>query len=116
MCGKQRLVVSSELKTFIANAGKLFPGAKVHTTGEGTEDAKLIDKVIELLNRPATPPVMTTAELGAVLGRPWRSVSSHLLTPEFKGALETIGWRYVSRKGRGGCRFERTVPNEALAA
>ena len=45
-----------ELKTFMANVNKLFPGAKVRTTGEGTEDAKLVDKVLELLNRPASAP------------------------------------------------------------
>jgi hypothetical protein len=116
MCGRQRLVIGSELKTFMANASRLFPGAKVRTTGDGTEDAKLIDKVLERLNAETTQTVMTTAEIGELIRRDWRKVSSRMLTPEFLSALEGIGWRYVSRKGRGRSRFERTVASEALAA
>jgi len=115
MCGRQRLVVSSALRTFMANATRLFPGAKVLTTGNA-DDAKWIDKVLEELNGKNLPTVLTTTELGERIGKPWRSVSSNVLTPEFMSALEGIGWRYVSRRGRGGCRFERTALDVAVAA
>ena len=115
MCGKQRLVVGSELKSFMANVSRLFPGAKVRTTGVG-EDAQWGDRVIETLSAHTGSTILTTAELSERLGRPWRSVSSNVLTPAFLGALEGLGWRYVSQRGRGGCRFERVVLNEAVAA
>lgn len=116
VCGKQRLVVSSELKTFIANATKLFPGASIRTTGDFTEHAKWIDRVIWLLNKPGLPPVLTTKEIGKHLRKPWRSISHNVLTPEFLRAAEAVGWRYVSGRGRAGSRFERNAPDQALAA
>src|SRR6516164_4920068 len=33
LCGKQRLVISSDLKSFMANAARLFPGANIRTAG-----------------------------------------------------------------------------------
>ena len=114
MCGKQRLVVACELKSFMVHAGTLFPGAKVRTTGTG-DNAKWIERVIDLISR-STDAVLTTAELGKRLHKPWREVSFNVLTPEFLSVLAGMGWRYVSRKGRGGCRFERMVVNEAIAA
>ena len=119
MCGKQRLVVACELQTFMANVSTLFPGAKVRTAGL-RDDAKLIEKVLELLNSPKEARVvLTTTELGQLINRDWRKVSSRLLTPEFKRALEGIGWRYVPGKGRRVGHFERVVfqgAAEALAA
>lgn len=114
MCGKQRLVVACALGTFMANVGKLFPRAKVHTTGGG-DGGKWIEKVIEILNG-STAPTVTTTELGQRLSKPWREVSFNVLTPAFKSALGGMSWRYVSRRGRGGCRFERVMLNEALAS
>jgi hypothetical protein len=113
MCGKQRLVVISDLMTFMANAPKLFPGAKVSTTGTGA--TKWTGKVIELLNASQAH-VLTTGELGRLLGKPWRAVSRNVLTPEFMSALEGLEWRYVSHKGRGGCRFERMMPQSPQGA
>jgi hypothetical protein len=122
ICGRQKLVVACELKTFMAHVSALFPGAKVQTTGV-TSDAKLIDQVIAFLNSPTVSAVVTTKEIGEHIGRAWGKVSKHLMGPEFFSALDGIGWRYVSQKGRGGSRFERLVPElanyaagEALAA
>lgn len=112
MCGEQRLVVSCDLTSFMANVHKLFPGAKVLTTGVETEGAKWIEKVITLLNRqrrPGLSPMLTTTELGELLNKRWSKISADVLTPDFLGALEGLGWRYVSRRGRGGSYFERTV-------
>jgi hypothetical protein len=115
MCGKQRLVVACELQGFMANVGTVFPGAKVRITGAG-DDTTLIEKVLQRLSGETTRTVITTAEIGALIERAWRKVSSRMLTPAFMSALDGIGWRYVKRKGRGGCYFERTIPAEALAA
>jgi hypothetical protein len=116
VCGKQRLVVACDLTTLMANVSKLFPGAKMRTTGAG-DDAKLIDRVLEILNGPKMKhTVLTTTELGKRINRDWRKASSHLMTPEFKSALEGIGWEYKPGAGRRAGCFERRVPDEALAA
>ena len=102
----------------MANVGTLFPGAKVRTTGNDAEDTKIIDKVLKRLNSESTSrTAITTAELGKLMGKKWRKSAHRILTPTFLSALDGIGWRYVSRRGRGGSRFERTTgQNEALAA
>ena len=116
VCGKMRLVVSCELETFLAHVGKLFPGAQVRLADASTKGT-WAEKVIRLLNGSEALSV-TTSELGDALRREWRKISRDVLTPEFLAALDGIGWRYVSGKGRGGSRFERTVEvvEKALAA
>lgn len=115
-CGKQRLVISSDLKGFTANAERLFPGAMVTVVGDYGDGARQADQVLKALNNPELPPKLTTKELSALIRKPWRSVSANVLTPEFESAIGSLGWRYVHRKGRGGCYFERTTPEHALAA
>ena len=73
MCGKQRLVVACDLKGFMANVERLFPGAKVRITG-GEGDTKMIDKVLQRLNGETTLTVITTAEIGKLIERDWRKV------------------------------------------
>jgi len=116
VCGKQRLVVSCELKGFTANAEMLFPGAKIRIVGDYAEGATLATKVIKLLSDPLLLPVLTTRQIAKLLGKPWRSVSTKVLTPDFERAARALGWRYVSVKGRGGSRFERTTPDQVQAA
>jgi hypothetical protein len=113
MCGKQRLVISSDLKSFMANAARLFPGANIRTAGVYTKTTR-IALLIEILSNPDLPPKLTTKDIGRLIeaktGKrtPWRVVSSNVLTEEFSRSLDTLGWRYVTRKGRGGSHFERT--------
>jgi hypothetical protein len=116
VCGKQRLVVSCELKGFIANAEMLFPGAKIRIVGDYAEGATLATKVIKVLSDPNLPPVLTTRQIARLLEKPWRSVSTKVLSPDFERAARALGWRYVSVKGRRGSRFERTTPDQAQAA
>jgi hypothetical protein len=74
--------------------------------------------MLEVLNKTREP-VLTTKSLSAIVGKPWRDLSSNVLTPEFHSALKALGWRYVQHKGRSGARFERIVPAQdqrALAA
>ena len=116
-----RLVASCELENFLAHVGKLFPGAKVHLAGDSTKGT-WAERVIRLLHASEAPSV-TTSELGDVLRREWRKISRDVLTPAFLVALDGMGWRYVSGKGRSGSWFERKLAdaqrmgaNEALAA
>jgi hypothetical protein len=113
-CGTMRLVVSCELESFIANVGRLFPGATVRITGAG-EGGTWSEKVVAILNASQAP-VVTTSELGKRLGKPWARVRYAVLTENFNNAIEAMGWRYNPGKGRLGGRFERMMPDEALAA
>ncbi len=111
-CGKQRLVVGSDLKRFTANAGTLFPEAKITMVGNQSEDAPWQARVLEALTRPVGP-VVTTKDISRSIKRDWRLVSRNVLTPDFLSAIEALGWRYVSKRGRGGARFERKGTEEA---
>ena len=116
MCGKQRLVVSNDLKTFMSNAGRLFPGASITTAGDFIEGTTMTDVVIKVLSDAQLPNTVTTKQIGKLIRKPWRSVSSNVLTPELKKAIATLGWHYVPGKGRAGSRFERTLTDQAQAA
>jgi hypothetical protein len=108
VCGKQKLVIACELDRLLTNVGTLFPGAVPPRFS--AEGSKLADKVLAFLNDlPGTVTTITTAEVGKHTGRKWNTVSKRLLTTEFLSALENIGWRYVSNKGRTGSRFERRL-------
>ena len=115
-CGKQRLVISSDLKGFTANAERLFPGATVTVVGDYADGSRQADRVLKALSNPRLPPKLTTRELSALIRKPWRSMTAYVLTPEFERSLGALGWRYVHRKGRGGSYFERTTPEHAVAA
>jgi hypothetical protein len=113
LCSKQRLVISSELKSFMANASKLFPGANIRTAGVYTRTTK-VSLLIEILSNPDLPPKLKTKDISRVIeaktGKrtPWGVVSSNVLTEEFSRSLDSLGWRYVPGRGRGGSHFERT--------
>jgi len=116
MCGKQRLVISSDLSVLVSNAKRLFPGASITTASDITEESTMANVVIKVLSNTELPSSVTTRELGKLIGKPWRLVSSNVLTPEFKRAIDALGWRYVPGKGRSGSRFERTTSDQAQAA
>jgi hypothetical protein len=111
VCGKQRLVVGSDLKRFMLNVEKLFPGAKVPTIGAFSDNSTLADRILGLLSKTQDR-VLTTKAIAPVIERDWRQVSPDVLTPFFRKRLEVLGWKYVPVKGkvgRGklGTRFER---------
>jgi hypothetical protein len=110
------LVVSSDLKSFMANAGKLFPGATIKTVGVGTQEDQWVAKVLDQLSKYDAE-TFTTKHLGQLLRKPWRELSSNVLRqPNFTDALVTLGWCYVPGRGRGGSRFERIRPDLNQAA
>lgn len=109
LCGKQRLVVGSDLKRFMTNATKLFPGAKIRTVGNLSDNATWITRILEILSNTRER-VLTTKELTKITGKPWSKVSFNVLKPEFLSGIAALGWRYVSLKGCKGSRFERVAP------
>ena len=60
--------------------------------------------------------MVSTGDLGKLLGKPWARVRYAVLTADFESAIAAMGWRYVPGRGRLGGRFERVVANEILAA
>ena len=84
-------------------------------------------RTIPVIN-PATEEVIGTvahaekADLDRALAaadkgfKQWRKVSSKIMTPDFQSTLYTLGWRYVSSKGKRGARFERIPRGYAQAA
>jgi hypothetical protein len=110
VCGKQRLVVGSDLTRFTSNVHKLFPGAKVLTAGNHDNNATLATRILTLLSSTKER-MLSTKVLSEHLGKPWKDVSSNVLTSEFLSSLMGLGWCYVSKMGRGGSRFERLLPN-----
>ena len=89
LCGKQRLVVACELRSFMANVGTLFPGAHVRIVG-AREKATWSERVIDLLNR-STAGKLLTSELAKELGKSWGKVSFAVLTPSPLGPLGAWG-------------------------
>jgi hypothetical protein len=121
LCGKQRLVISSDLKSFMANAARLFPGANIRTAGVYSKSTR-VALLIQILSKPDLPTKLTTKDISRLMeietGKrvSWRTISSNVLTADFGRALEAIGWRYVPGKGRGGSHFERRPPIQSQAA
>jgi hypothetical protein len=114
VCGKQRLVIGSDLKRFSMNVSRLFPNAKI-TMADTPIDAPLAPRVIEFL-RGAQATKIKPKDLSRYLGRPWRTVSGKLLTPEFKSSVVSLGWRYVKGLGRAGSYFEKTPIRQTQGA
>jgi hypothetical protein len=117
MCGEQRLVVGSDLKRFMLHAPKLFPGAKIMTVGDVSNNSTLITTILELLNKTQGR-VLTAKELSSLIGKDWRKVSRDVLTADFLKTIALLGWRYVPVKGRSGrgkvgTRFERIAPEQS---
>src|SRR6516164_4847842 len=80
-CGKQRLVISSDLKSFMANAARLFPRASIRTAGVYSK-ATRVALLIQILSKPDLPTKLTTKDISRLMeaetGKrvPWRTVSS----------------------------------------
>lgn len=108
-CGKQKLVVAAETKTFLANAHRLFPGALIAVKGSSTKTGKTTtaDTLIRILSKPELSSRLSAADMGRLIGRPWRDVASNVMTPEFVAALGAMGWQYITGRGRAGAHFER---------
>jgi hypothetical protein len=109
VCGPQKLVCSADRTRLLSNFNRLFPGASIEvvTANTGTKRS-YADKLLDILSRSGLPNVLTTTWIGQQMHAPWRSVSKHvMILPEVQRAIENLGWRYVSRKGRRGSTFER---------
>ena len=87
VCGEMKLVISGDVKKLLPYIPIMFPGAKIRTENGLTDKAPWSTKVLELLSS-ATQDVLTTAEIGKLLGKDWRAFSHHVLTDKFKRSAE----------------------------
>jgi hypothetical protein len=108
MCGKQRLVISNDLRSFTANVSRLFPDATLKTLGDCSEDDTWSERVIKKLSDTKLPSEVTSTHLSRLLDRKWGTISTRVLTDGFHRSLSSIGWLYVPGKGRRGSIFKRT--------
>jgi hypothetical protein len=112
VCGHQKLVCSADRTRLLANADRLFPGAQIEVVASvaGTKQP-YADKLLEILSRLGLPDTLTTKWIGQQMHTPWRHVSKNIMILEpVQRAIENLGWRYVSRKGRGGSSFVKLKP------
>ena len=114
VCGHQKLVTSADRTRLLANFDRLFPGAKLTIVDTKTEQKTQAEALLSLLSRPGLPTVLSTKWITQQMRTPWRQVTQHL-SADVKRAIENLGWRYVSRKGRLGSTFERIAPMSVMA-
>jgi hypothetical protein len=113
--GSSALVVSGNLKRFLTNVDKMFPGAPpVRIVGAVSDKTTVATKVLDLL-KATKERVLTAKEIAKMIGKPWRKISSDLITDFFKKQLAAFGWDYILvtgkvRRGEQGTRFERLAP------
>jgi hypothetical protein len=113
VCGPQKLVTSADKTRLLANFDRLFPGAKLTIIDANTEQKTQAEALLSLLSRPGLPTVLSTQWISRQMHTPWRQIVQHL-SHDVKRAVVNLGWRYVSRKGRLGSTFERTLPMPAM--
>jgi len=109
VCGRQKLVCSADRTRLLSNFDRLFPGATIEvvTASTGAKQS-YADALLDILSRPGLPNVLSTKWIGQQMRTPWRNVSKHVMILEpVQRAIDNLGWRYVSRKGRLGSTFER---------
>jgi hypothetical protein len=114
VCGPQKLVTSADRTRLLANFDRLFPGAKLTIVDANTEQKTQAEALLSLLSRPGLPTVLSTKWISEQMHTPWRQIVQHL-SADVKRAIENLGWRYVSRKGRLGSTFERILPMSMMA-
>ncbi len=114
VCGPQKLVTSADRTRLLANFDRLFPGAKLAIVDANTEQMTQAQALLSLLGRPGLPTVLSTKWISQQMHTPWRQITQHLSADMWR-AIENLGWRYVSRKGRLGSTFERILPMSVMA-
>jgi hypothetical protein len=114
ICGPQKLVTSADRTRLLSNFDRLFPGAKLTIVEANTEQTTQAQALLLLLSRPGLPTTLSTKWISQQMRTPWRQITQHL-SADVKRAIENLGWRYVSRKGRLGSTFERILPMSVMA-
>jgi hypothetical protein len=79
--------------------------------------ASYAERLIATLSRPGLPSRLTTSQISAAIGAPWRTLGSRLLGRSgVKLALATLGWTYKPARGCRGGHFVRVSPDRTPEA
>ncbi|MDE2284326.1 MAG: hypothetical protein KGK33_06900 [Hyphomicrobiales bacterium] len=110
VCGKQRVVIACDWKLLLSNHQRMFPGAKLRSLGDASQSS-VATKILDYLNSTDATKILC-ADLTPIIGKPWRKISSNVLTEAFLESIGELGFRYVKvngkpKKGKLGTRFER---------
>jgi hypothetical protein len=111
VCGKQRLVIACDPKLFLANAGRLFPGAPVKMVQGATGSTTVQAQILAFLSN-TTQKIVTQKDISQAVEKPWRAIAHYVKRAGFMSSIASLGWTYVNRKGRLGSYFERLLPNK----
>ena len=66
------------------------------------------ERLIATLSRPNIPSRLSTSQVSAAIGAPWRALGSRLLGRSgVHTALAALGWTYKPARGRRGGHFVR---------
>jgi hypothetical protein len=119
VCGRQKIVFvggKDTLQRFRVNLNRLFPGARLTRAAKDAKD-KLGLQLLDTLAKPGLPRRVTTAWLSEKLQIEWRKDAKRLLATDWvQDGLRDLGWRYVSKRGKGGAYFESMASPFAKAA
>jgi hypothetical protein len=114
VCGHQTVVCAGNAEQFerlVANASQLFPGARITTEADAhtSREDTYAEKFVMLLSSTAElPESISTKWIGVQVGAPWRHWGRKVLKrPETRACLRSLGWRYVSSRGRAGAQLVR---------
>jgi hypothetical protein len=108
-CGDQKLVCSADRMRLLTNFNRLFPGAKIEIVGPKPGAKRThADALLDVLGRSGLPDVLTTRWIIQEMQAPSRFALKDVVTrADVRQAMTSLGWRYVSRKGKAGSTFER---------
>lgn len=115
-CGKQRLVISSDLKSFMSQSPKLFPGATVRVLDDYREDNTWSERVLRVFSDADLPSTVTSPQLSMLLDRKWGTISKRVMTPQFMASLTALGWEYIPGRGKRASVFKKTLGRSPLMA
>jgi hypothetical protein len=104
VCGKQKLVYIGDRQRLLANLNTLFPGAKPPKLAKAASGAKQsrAEALLMLLSNSDLPEKLSADWVGQQLKRPWREMADVMRQPSTKASLQSLGWQYVAKRGRGG--------------
>jgi hypothetical protein len=109
VCGHQKLICAGAhegCERLIANAGRLFPGARI--TNVGDTETTYAEKLTALLSGPNLSDNITTKVVGEYVGVPWAKWGKDVMKRQMtRDCVSSLGWLYAPAKGRAGGRFIR---------
>lgn len=108
LCGPQKLVCSGDQQRLLRNVNTLYPGAKVSLIApQRGEKLNRTEALLAIFSDPDLPDTVSANFVGERFRKPWREIADVIRPKAVRESLEALGWRYVSKRGRGGSWFER---------